>query len=41
MPWIDQVPAVLVCGLGGQEMAHALVDVRFGDCVPGGRLPTT
>ncbi|HUP74163.1 MAG TPA: glycoside hydrolase family 3 C-terminal domain-containing protein [Acidimicrobiales bacterium] len=41
MPWIDQVAAVLVCGLGGQEMAHALVDVLFGDCDPGGRLPTT
>lgn len=41
MPWIDQAPAVLVCGLGGQEMAPALVDVLVGDCEPAGRLPTT
>ena len=41
MPWIDRVGAVLACGLAGQEMAHALVDVLFGDCEPGGRLPTT
>ena len=41
MPWLDQVGAVLLCGLAGQEMADALVDVLFGDCEPGGRLPTT
>jgi beta-glucosidase len=41
MPWIDRVGAVLTCGLAGQEMAHALADVVFGDCEPGGRLPTT
>jgi beta-glucosidase len=41
MPWIERVGAVLAGGLGGQEMAHALVDVLFGDSEPGGRLPTT
>ena len=41
MPWIDSAPAVLVCGLGGQEMAHALADVLTGVSEPGGRLPTT
>ncbi|MEO8693873.1 MAG: glycoside hydrolase family 3 C-terminal domain-containing protein [Acidimicrobiales bacterium] len=41
MPWIDEVPAVLLCGLGGQEMAPALVDVLVGTCEPAGRLPTT
>jgi beta-glucosidase len=41
MPWADDVPAVLQSWLGGQEMAHALVDVLIGDSDPGGRLPTT
>ena len=41
MPWIEEAGAVLVCGLGGQEMAHALVDVLTGSRDPGGRLPTT
>ncbi|MEO5841845.1 MAG: glycoside hydrolase family 3 C-terminal domain-containing protein [Acidimicrobiales bacterium] len=41
MPWIAQVPAVLACGLGGQEMATALVDVLVGNSEPAGRLPTT
>jgi beta-glucosidase len=41
MPWIDEVPAVLLCGLGGQEMAPALADILVGAGEPAGRLPTT
>jgi beta-glucosidase len=41
MPWIDDAPAVVLCGLGGQEMAPALVDVLTGAREPAGRLPTT
>ncbi|HZJ27029.1 MAG TPA: glycoside hydrolase family 3 C-terminal domain-containing protein [Acidimicrobiia bacterium] len=41
MDWADDVPAVLVCGLPGQEWGHALADVLFGAVEPGGRLPTT
>ena len=39
--WADSAPAVLQAWFGGQEMAHALVEVLFGDTDPSGRLPTT
>ena len=41
MPWAEEVPAILQCWFGGQEMSAALVDVLFGESDPGGRLPTT
>ncbi|HZP29614.1 MAG TPA: glycoside hydrolase family 3 C-terminal domain-containing protein [Acidimicrobiia bacterium] len=41
MDWADRVPAVLQVWFGGQEMAHALVDVLTGAAEPAGRLPTT
>jgi beta-glucosidase len=40
LPWIDEVPAVLVAWFGGQEFGNALADVLLGDREPGGRLPT-
>jgi beta-glucosidase len=41
MPWLDEVPAVLLCWFPGQEAGNALADVIFGAAEPGGRLPTT
>jgi beta-glucosidase len=39
LPWIDEVPAVLVAWFPGQEFGNALADVLCGDREPGGRLP--
>ena len=41
MPWLDEVPAVLLTWFPGQEAGNALADVLFGAAEPGGRLPTT
>src|SRR5438270_7274886 len=41
MPWLEQVPAVLECWYGGQEMGSALASVLFGDSNPSGKLPIT
>lgn len=41
MPWEDEVDAVLVIGLPGQEAGDAVADVLFGDREPAGRLVTT
>jgi beta-glucosidase len=40
LPWVDQVPGVLVAWFPGQEFGNALADVLLGDREPGGRLPT-
>jgi beta-glucosidase len=41
MPWIDDVDAVLVAGLPGQEGGHAVAAALLGDVEPAGRLVTS
>ncbi|SHF07073.1 beta-glucosidase family protein [Streptoalloteichus hindustanus] len=41
MPWAEEVPAILVSWLPGQEFGNALADALLGAAEPGGRLPTT
>jgi beta-glucosidase len=41
MPWLDEVPAVLLTWFPGQEMGSAIADVLSGAREPGGRMPTT
>jgi len=41
MPWSNQVAAILVGGLPGQEEGNSLASVLFGDVNPSGKLPYT
>jgi beta-glucosidase len=41
MPWVAQVPAVLLSWLPGQEAGNGLADVLFGAVNPSARSPVT
>lgn len=41
MDWADRAGAVVQAWFPGQEGAHAIADVLFGDVSPSGRLPVT
>jgi beta-glucosidase len=41
LPWLEDVPAVLLTWFPGQEAGDGLADLLFGAAEPGGRLPTT
>jgi beta-glucosidase len=41
LPWVEQVPAVLMAWFPGQEGGHALSDVLLGRREPAGRLPVS
>jgi len=41
MPWIDNVPAVLECYLGGEAVGEAQADLLFGKVSPSGKLAET
>ncbi len=41
LDWAEDVAALVVPWLGGQEMADAVVDVLLGEAEPAGRLPVT
>jgi beta-glucosidase len=39
MPWIEEVPSVVLGWYGGSEGGRAIADVLFGDVNPSGKLP--
>lgn len=41
LPWLDQVPAVLLSYFGGEATAAAIKACLLGEVSPSGRLPTT
>jgi beta-glucosidase len=42
LPWIaENIPAILVSWLGGQQVGPAVADVLFGDANPSGKLTAT
>ncbi len=40
-PWLDKVQSVLNAWFPGEEGAHAVADILFGDVNPSGKLPVT
>lgn len=41
MPWIDEIPVVLMSWYGGQECGPALADIVFGKSNPSAKLPVS
>jgi len=41
MPWVEDVPGIVVSFMPGQEDGHAIADILFGAANPSGRLPVT
>jgi beta-glucosidase len=41
LPWIDDVPAIVIPFFPGQEDGNAIADILFGDINPSGKLPIT
>ena len=41
MPWVDDVPAIVMAWYPGMEGGRAIADVLFGAVNPGGKLPVT
>jgi beta-glucosidase len=41
LPWLADVPAVVMAWYPGQEAGEAIADVLMGDAEPSGRMPTT
>ena len=41
LPWLNEIPAVLLMYLGGEQVGAAAVDILFGNVNPSGRLAET
>ena len=41
MPWVEDIPAIVMAWYPGMEGGRAIADVLFGEANPGGKLPVT